>query len=259
MPKHSGPTSETAGRGAPAGRAASAASLRATQPGNVESIRSNSTNSLKPAEAGSAFIASTKELASNSIRPPSTNVNEIRVKGINFTTAMQAVHRLYGPAARDRIERETPGDFGNALRFGGIVIGGWYPIAWYRELWKSLNGCLGVDEAAAYRIGHRAAGLSVNVAYRALSRMSSPATLLAMSARAFGYYFESGSLIVKQPEPKRLTAEWRDCHGFDNFIWSEVSGGAVYFIEATGATNITFNVLAGGGNASTMLATATWR
>jgi len=166
---------------------------------------------------------------------------------------------VYGPSARQRIERETPGALGEALRFGGIVVGGWYGIAWYREFWMSLHDILGVDEAAARRIGHHSARISVNVAYRALARMTSPSMLLSMSARAFGYYYEPASLCVKQPDAKRLTAEWRDCDGFDSLIWSEVEGGATYFIEATGVTGVSLSVISGGGDANFMLATATWR
>ncbi len=208
--------------------------------------------------AGTAALGSNVITASD-VNQAESSDREVRVKGINFTTALAAIQLLHGPTARNRIEKETSGALGEALRFGGIVVGGWYSIAWYREFWKSLRDNLGIDEAGARRIGHRAAKIGVNVAYRALARMSSPAMLLSMSARAFGYYYEPATLSVKQPEPKRLTAEWRDCNGFDAFIWSEVEGGATYFVEATGVTNVAFSIIAGGGSANYMLATATWR
>jgi hypothetical protein len=201
--------------------------------------------------SGTAATASGKQSESSA--------REVRVKGINFTTALDAVQQLYGPNARFRIEKESTGEIGDALRFGGIVAGGWYSAAWYREFWRSMRDILGIDESGARRIGHRAARIGVNVAYRALARMTSPSMLLSMSARAFGYYYEPATLAVKQPEPRRLTAEWRDCNGFDSLIWSEVEGGAIYFIEATGVTGVNFSVIAGGGHANFMLATATWR
>lgn len=247
----------------------SATSSPVRRPSSV-STRSNEPGSTRgnPFEGVSRALGADRSIPPGNPRMPVATApayrstfgeREVRVKGINFTTALEAIQRIYSPTARLRIEKESPGEVGDALRFGGIVVGGWYPVAWYRDFWKSLQSNLGIDEAGARRIGHRAAGIGVNVAYRALARMSSPAMLLSMSARAFGYYYEPATLIVKQPEPKRLTAEWRDCHGFDNLIWSELEGGATYFVEATGVQGVVFSVIAGGGTASHMLATATWR
>ena len=182
----------------------------------------------------------------------------VRVKGINFVTCLDAIQKLYGPAARTRIEKETPGEVGDALRFGGLVVGGWYKVSWYRAFWQTIADKLNVDGASARRIGHKAAGIGVNVAYRTLARITTPAMLLSMSARAFGYYFDRGKLEVTQPEPNRLTAHWSQCFGFDAHIWHEVAGGAIYFIEATGVKNVDFAVLSGGGNSESMIATATF-
>jgi hypothetical protein len=185
--------------------------------------------------------------------------NSVRVKGINFLTCLDAIQKLHGPLARVRIEKETPGEVGNALRFGGIVVGGWYKASWYRAFWRSIAEQLNIDEAGARRLGHKAATVGVSGAYRALAKMSSPALLLSMSARAFGYYFDKGQLVVKQPEPSQFTAEWTLCIGFDSLIWSAVLGGATYFVEATGVTQIEVSVLGGGGNSPWMLATANFR
>lgn len=184
---------------------------------------------------------------------------EVRAKGINFTAGLEAIQRLYGPAARECIEKETPGALGDALRSGGIVLGGWYSVAWYREFLQSMRNNLGVNEAAARRIGHCVTGISVNVAYRALARMTSTKMLVSMSKRAFGYYFQPGTLLVTLTEPKRLNAKWCDCDGFDSMIWSVVEGTFLYFVEATGAKNVTLAVMSGGDAANQMLATASWR
>ncbi|HEY5958298.1 MAG TPA: hypothetical protein VIV60_17155 [Polyangiaceae bacterium] len=191
--------------------------------------------------------------------PSEADSREVRVKGINFTAGLEAIQRIYGAAARTCIEKETSGNVGNALRFGGIVAGGWYSAAWYREFWSSVKTNLGADEMAARNIGKYATEVSVNVAYRALARITSPSQLLAMSARAFGYYFERCSLSVSQPDSNRLTARWRDCNGFNGMVWHVVEGGCIYFIEATGAKDVTFSVISGGDDANHLMATATWR
>lgn len=191
--------------------------------------------------------------------PSESEETEVRVKGINFTTGLEAITRLYGPTARNCIEKETPGDVGNALRFGGIVIGGWYSVAWYRGFWKAICDKLVADEAAARAIGKCATEISVNVAYRTLASMTSASLLLAMSTRTFGYYFQRGALEVTQPLPNRITARWRNCNGFNKTIWSVIEGACIYFIEGTGAKDVVFSVISGGTDTSHMLANATWR
>lgn len=196
------------------------------------------------------------------LRAPNSNEtdeSEIRVKGINFTVGLEALQRIYGTAARRSIEKKLPGAAGEALRFGGLVIGGWYPVSWYRDFWNAAEDVFDADEAAARRVGKLATEISVNVAYRALARMTSPKMLLAMSARAFGHYFQQATLVVTHPLPNRLTAKWRNCDGFNSMIWHVVEGGCMYFIEATGAKDVTFSVVSGGDSANHMLANLTWR
>jgi hypothetical protein len=179
--------------------------------------------------------------------------NAVRVKGINFLSCLDAIQRLYGPLARVRIEKETPGEVGNALKFGGIVIGGWYKASWYRAFWRSVAKELDLDELGARRLGHKATSLGVNGAYRALARMTSPEMLLTMATRAFGFFFDRGQLLVKQTEPQHLTAEFTQCVGFDPLIWNEVLGGAIYFVETAGASQVDVTIAGGGGNAAWML------
>lgn len=191
--------------------------------------------------------------------PSASEAAEVRVKGINFTAGLDAILRLYGPSARSCIEKETTGAIGDALRFGGIVIGGWYSVVWYREFWKSIRDKLAADEAAARAIGKCATEISINVAYRALASMTSASSLVAMSTRTFGYYFQRGALEVTQPLPNRFTARWRNCNGFNKTIWNVVEGACIYFIERTGAKDVAFSVISGGTDTSHMLANATWR
>jgi hypothetical protein len=190
--------------------------------------------------------------------PNESEGTEVRVKGINFTAGLDAILRLYGPSARGCIEKETTGAVGDALRFGGIVIGGWYSVAWYREFWNSIRNKLAADEAAARAIGKCATEISVNVAYRTLASMTSPSLLVAKSTRTFGYYFQRGALEVTQPLPNRLTARWRNCNGFNKTIWNVVEGACLYFIESTGAKDVAFSVVSGGTDTNHMLANATW-
>jgi hypothetical protein len=185
--------------------------------------------------------------------------NFVRVKGINFIAFLSAVEKTYGGHARTRIERDAAGDFGNALRFGGIVAGGWYPIRWYREMWRLIGEQLGMDDVGARRLSQKATGIGVSVVYRALAKVSSPGLLIEAGARIFGHYFDRGRLEVKENAPGRIVVEWTECLGFDAYVWNHVAGGVQYFLEAAGATLIGFTVQGGGKDESWMRATVTYR
>jgi hypothetical protein len=193
------------------------------------------------------------------LSPDEDPANAVRVKGINFLSCLDAIQRLYGPLARVRIEKETPGEVGNALKFGGIVVGGWYRASWYRAFWRSIAKELDLDELGARHLGYKATSLGVNSAYRTLAKMTSTEMLVTMAARAFGFFFDRGQLLVKQPEPHHLSAEFTQCVGFDSLIWNEVLGGAIYFVEAAGATQVDITIGGGGGNAAWMLVHAKYR
>ncbi|MGC4063600.1 MAG: hypothetical protein QM784_02920 [Polyangiaceae bacterium] len=183
----------------------------------------------------------------------------VRVKGINFISFLAAVEKTYGLQARTRIERDAAGDFGNALRFGAIVAGGWYPIRWYREMWRLIAEQLGMDDVAVRRLSQKATGIGVNVVYRALAKVSSPGLLIESGTRIFGHYFDRGRLEVKENVPGRIVVEWTECFGFDTYVWNHVAGGVQYFLEAAGATLMGFAIQGGGKDDSWMRATVTYR
>jgi hypothetical protein len=66
--------------------------------------------------------------ANNTKGEPDPGNADNRVKGINFIMFLDAVARIYGTEAKQRLEKEASGELGDALRFGGIVAGGWYNI-----------------------------------------------------------------------------------------------------------------------------------
>jgi hypothetical protein len=181
------------------------------------------------------------------------------VKGINFIELLSAVEKTYGAQARSRIERDAPGEFGDALRFGAIVAGGWYPIRWCREMLTVIADELGMDELGARRLSQKATGIGVNVVYRGLAKVSTPGLLIEAGARIFRHYFDRGELKVKLNVPGKIVVEWSGCHGFDPYLWNHVVGGVQYYLEAAGATHVGFSIQGGGKDESWMLATVTFR
>ncbi|MFZ5893859.1 MAG: hypothetical protein ACOY0T_22550 [Myxococcota bacterium] len=172
---------------------------------------------------------------------------------------MAAVEKLYGPEVSERIRTAAPDGVGDALRYGGIVVGGWYPIEWYRQLWTAIKEELALDEFAARTLGANAAEISVNRVYRAFARIASPSMLLRIASSAFKSYFDTGDIRVNLEGSHALIAEWRGCTGFDPMIWFDAVGGATYFLGASGVSEPKVTILSGGGDEDWLIARGSWR
>jgi hypothetical protein len=239
----------------PSGASTSRSSAPRVKTGKFAAVPSKRSPSMQPR----AIAARTDVAAEKILRAGAEDPNAVRVKGINFITFLEAISRSYGPLARQRIEQEAPGELGNALRFGGIVAGGWYKIGWYRALWHLIGEQFALDEAGVRRLSHKATAIGVNVVYRTLAKVTTPTILISISARIFGYYFDKGQLAVLESEPGRAVAEWTNCNGFDTYVWNHVAGGTIYFLGVAGAKTVEFNRLGGGGDANWMRCVFTYR
>jgi hypothetical protein len=173
--------------------------------------------------------------------------NAVRVKGINFIALLEAVSKCHGAAARLELEKRLIGEVGDALRFGGIVAGGWYKVTWYRILWRTTTDLLVLDEAGARRLSHKATAYSVNIVYRTLAKLANPAVLIDACARVYATYFDKGQLVVLSSQTGQVVVEWTRCNGFDVLLWNHVVASSVFFLESSGATAVQGNVLGGGG------------
>jgi hypothetical protein len=191
--------------------------------------------------------------------PDAGNAKGNRVKGINFIMFLDAVARIYGVEAKQRLEKEASGELGDALKFGGIVAGGWYNIGLYRSLWRLFGEQLNLDDAGVRLLSQKATALGVNIVYRTLARLTTPTLLISAGKHIFRNYFENGQLDVLESKTGELVIEFSQCYGFDDKIWNHVIGGCLYFLEAAGAKGVGFRVLAGGGKTSKMRVTFTYR
>lgn len=180
-------------------------------------------------------------------------------KGINFTTLLLAVDKVYGQGSSERVRGAIGGSAGHALRYGGLVVGGWYPIEWYQELWSGVQAALQVGEDGARQIGAAAAEIGVNRVYRMFSRLASPLMLMRIASGAFGSYYDTGGLEVRLDSANSLIAEWKGCTGFNALLWADLLGGAQYFLTSTGVSDVKITQLGGGGDENWLLARGTWR
>jgi len=184
--------------------------------------------------------------------------SQVRVKGVNFIMLLEAVVQIYGPEAKQRIEKGATDDLGNALRFGAIVASGWYDLSLYRSLWQLVGSQLTLDNSGIRRLTKKATALSIGGIYRTLAKITTPAMLISLGAKVFGNFYENAKFEVKTSRQGYILCEWYKCDGFDSHIWNHVIGGSVYFLEAAGGKSVECNVLEGGGISNRMLAAFTY-
>lgn len=205
-----------------------------------------STSGFQPAVASDSALRARAENVAN-------------VKGINFTTLLLAVDKVHRQGAAERVRVAIGGSAGHALRYGGLVVGGWYPVEWYQELWTGVQTALQVGDEGARQIGACAAEIGVNRVYRTFARLASPLMLMRIASAAFNSYYDTGSLQVRLDGANSIIAEWKGCTGFNSLLWADLLGGAQYFLGSTGVSDVKITPLSGGGNENWLVARGSWR
>ena len=111
-----------------------------------------------------------------------------RAKGVNFRGFLTALEKLRGPNAVAATTEQLTGELRDAVVFGRIVVGGWYPIAWYRALHEASQRALGEPQQLAWAIGHQAVKDDLRGIYRVFTRLLSPEWLFSNAPRVFNRY-----------------------------------------------------------------------
>ncbi len=156
---------------------------------------------------------------------------EVKLKGQAFRGLCGALRQRHGDAVHERVLAAMPGEAGQALRYGSIVAGGWYPIAWYRELHAAIQQTLGKDPETPRQLSRLATKNDINGVYRFVLSFLSPGALLSQWPRIWGLYCDGGK-ITTTPQEAGVQLEFSGCIGHDRLIWLDLSGGIEAMLEA---------------------------
>lgn len=169
------------------------------------------------------------------------------VKGLAFRTNIECFSKLHG---RQRLEialNTCPIELRDAIRFHRIVVGGWYPIEWYRLLMRSfIVGGGGNADVLIRAIGRASTDRDLHGIYRNLLRLLAPGTLVSLYARLFSRYYSSGRLTVDSSEANYMLVTLSECTGFDRNMYLEILGSAERLIELSGGSEPRTRIIAGG-------------
>jgi hypothetical protein len=172
------------------------------------------------------------------------------VKGVAFRTVVTVLAKARSQAVVDASLARMPAEAGDALRYGTIITAGWYPVEWYRALWSAICGATGEGEELVRALGRASIDHDVNTLYRALFRLLSPRTLVAMGLKHFSRIYDTGSVAVTDEPDGSLRVRWSGCTGFDRNMWVEILGSCERLGELAGAKSPRGTIQEGGEGAS---------
>ncbi len=175
-------------------------------------------------------------------------MEENRCKGTNFLDFLRILRQEGGEAREAECLTRLGEEARRALRYGAIVRGGWYPIAWYRDLHATAQA-IGMGPGFPRTVGRVSTlqDLSGGI-YSAFLRIVSPAFIISGSARLFNRYYESGTMRVEESREGYVRVRCDGCHGFDRNIWQDVLGGCEGALEAARARELRIRIAEGGGD-----------
>ena len=171
---------------------------------------------------------------------------ETKLKGVNFRSFMKAFLALRGAGAVERMLVDLPTELGGALRYGGIVAGGWYPVAWYRLMHASAQRVTGSGHELARAIGVQSRKDDFTGVYRLVAFVVSPESLFKNAARVYRLYDSMGVAEIVEARPGMVRARYHSCVGYDANVFESSVGGAIGILEACGAEAVRVMIIDGG-------------
>ncbi len=184
-----------------------------------------------------------------------------RVKGVAFRSADLSFTELKGEEARAKAHELMVPEARDAFRYGALLASSWYPIEWYRDMFRAFRTVTGEGLELVREIGQRSVRHDMSSIYkRIFVKVISPETLLGISARLFNNYYDTGTLEVVESKQGYARIALRGCVGWDQNMFTEIIGSTQAFLEVAGATNIRSHLLSGGQDGDTgMEAHAFWK
>ncbi|WP_437666343.1 hypothetical protein [Sorangium sp. So ce1182] len=173
--------------------------------------------------------------------------DEPRVKGVAFRSAFVSFGKLRGEPVQKLSLDEMCEPLRDGLRYGSIVSTGWYPIAWYKDLFQAIRRTSGEGKDLIHQIGRQCTRDDMSGIYKVIAALISPTALFSLGQRVFANYYSVGRVQVLQSRRGFTRARWSGCSGFDENMWTEVIGSCEQLLEIGGASHVRQRVIAGGG------------
>lgn len=174
--------------------------------------------------------------------------SHVKAKGINFRTMLKMLERQRGPNSVAATLALLPADVRDALETGALVTGGWYPVAWYRELHIAMQKACNAGPELGRKLGRDSLIEDFNSVFKLVFKLLSPETLFAQAPRLVAMYWQGGTAEHLQVVPGRGSVRLRGWEGFDHNIWQDIIGGCEGLLLVRGAKTVASHIISGGGD-----------
>ena len=173
-------------------------------------------------------------------------MSEPQVKGIAFKGILAALERLHGKPTLEAVKHELPPGVARLIEYRAIVTGNWYPLSQYALMFEAVKKVLKRGPDVARELSREATLDDFRGIYRILTFVLSPEFLMKRAPGIWSRYYDSGRIEVLDARDGYAIAKWSDCRGFNRTLWEDAFGGAQAILEACGARDVRWTVLAGG-------------
>lgn len=166
-----------------------------------------------------------------------------QVKGLAFRSVLHAHAALRGNDSLEQVHALLGADLSGQLRF--VVASSWYPLASYVHLWNAIQHVSGDDDYPRL-VGRRCVDQDLKLVHRLAFAALSTATVIDISARLFGSYYDVGTCASRKLEPHRVEVSFQNCVGFSTPMWSELRGAIEMFAELSSHRTSQSRLIRGG-------------
>jgi hypothetical protein len=172
---------------------------------------------------------------------------EPKVKGVTLRSALQALERLQGSAAREAAIKAMPAELADAFRYGTIIASRWYPMRWYCDLHSAIVSTTSGSERIIREVERDAARADMTGVYSFAFKLLSPQTLIGLANRLFSTYYDTGTVETLESRKGYVRIRWVGCTGFSRNTWVGIFASCELLLELAGAQHIRVHVRSGGG------------
>lgn len=188
----------------------------------------------------------------------STPTRGVSIKGQSFKGYFRAFGELYGEDKAAELRDAVDEEFRNALHFGALVSGGWYPAAWLRNLHHHGTKISG-DYDACVKVVRRSTENDLDGIYSFVARFVTPEFAFRQATRVLNVYVR-GPDVRTEARKGEGTVTVQHAPGFDARMWRAMIAGSQVVLEHSGACEVVCRTVSGGGNDDDHLTfRANWR
>jgi hypothetical protein len=165
---------------------------------------------------------------------------EPRCKGMAIRSTDACFLELKGAAVHARAHEQMPEDLRLAFSGKSLVVGGWYPMRWFREAYGAYRSVASQGPEFARKLGYLSMKHDMQRIHNRVIAMFS------FSVRLYSSYFNTGKFEVIDSRTGYMKARMEGCMGFDQNIFADVTGSTIALLECAPAKEVRVHVVSGG-------------